>query len=72
MMDVFHNYIRNQDAKTTMASERRPLNEIQPLELDGLLSRFFMESVKKTGDPYEPDCLSTIHRGLKRYLEGIN
>ena len=31
-----------------------------------------MESVKKTGDPYEPDCLSTIHRGLKRYLEGIN
>ena len=84
--DIFESYIRKQDAKTTIASnkfalsaikrylatiaERRVIHSIPPLELDGLLSRFFMESVKRNGEPYEPDCLSTIHRSFKRHLEG--
>ena len=83
--DVFESYIRNQDAKSTLASnkfalsaikryfetiaERRVIHSIPPLELDGLLARFFMESMKRNGDPYEPDCLSTIHRSFKRHLE---
>ena len=70
-------YIRSQDAKNTVASnrfalstvskflekisERREIHLIPPNELDGLLSRFFMEVLKKNGKSYEPDALSTIH-----------
>ena len=80
-------FIRAQDAKNTLKSnkfasstvqkffekigERRELLMIPPNELDGLLSRFFMEVKKKDGSQYEPDALSTIHRGYKRHLDAI-
>ena len=84
----FQAYIRSQDAKTTIASnkfanravkkffseigEMREINSIPCNELDGLLARFFMEVKKINGKPYEPDCLSTIHRSVKRFLDNAN
>ena len=78
-------FIRSQDAKNTIASNRyayntltkffktiaehREIHEIPPNKLDGLLSRFFMEGRKRNLKNYEPDALSTIHRSIKRYLD---
>lgn len=61
----FEAYIRSQDAKSTIASnrfassavsrffsdigEKRDVYSIPPNELDGLLARFFMEVRKKDG-----------------------
>ena len=81
----FDDFIRQQDAKNTIKGnksswrclkrffnsigEKRELGQIRPKELDKLLSRFFMEVVRVDGTPYQPDVLSTIHRGLKRHLD---
>ena len=50
--------------------EKCTLELIPPVELDKLLSRFFMEVVRTTdGVPYQPDVLS-MHRGqIKRYKD---
>ena len=84
----FESFIREQDARNTIkgnnlacrtftkfissVGEKRPVESIPPIELDRLLSRFFMEVVRVDGMPYQPDVLSTIHRGLKRYLDTKN
>ena len=84
----FKDYIRSQDAKNTISSNRaafkavsrffaeigesRQVQAIPPNELDGLLARFFMEVKKKNGKCYQPDCLSTMHRAMKRYLDNMN
>ena len=80
----FQAYIRSQDAITTKFANRavkkffseigemREINSIPCNELDGLLARFFMEVKKINGKPYDPDCLSTIHRSVKRFLDNTN
>ena len=84
----FDEFIREQDAKNTIKGnmsawrcvsrymsgigEKRAVHNIPPVELDRLLSRFFMEVLRADGKPYQPDVLSTMHRGLKRYLDTKN
>ena len=83
--EEFELFIREQDAKNTTKvntystntlnrflksiDEERNVEEIPECELNILLCRFFKDIVKIDGTNFEPDCLSTIHRGLKRYLD---
>ena len=81
----FDDFIRQQDAKNTIKgnvfssrvlinyfktiNETRKIEWIPPVELDKLLCKFFMIVVQKNDKPYQPDVLSTIHRGINRYLQ---
>ena len=48
--------------------ERRELNDIPPLELDKLLSHFFITVRKNDGTHYEPDTLTSFQRSIDRHL----
>ena len=87
-MDDFDDFIRQQDAKNTIKgnifssrvlinylktiNETRKLEVIPPFELDMLLCKFFMNVNQKNGKPYQPAVLSTIHRGINRFLQTKN
>ena len=43
-------------------------NNLPPAELSKLLCNFFIHGRKKDGTNFEPDSLSTISRGIQRYL----
>ena len=82
--DFVDEYIRKQDAKNTTygtnyafntirrflvsVGEVRHPEKIETGKLDTLLCRFFIAAKRRDGKQFEPDCLSTIHRGLSRYL----
>ena len=42
--------------------------EIPTKELDCLLEVFFKEIVKKSGEPYEPDSLTSFHQSFNQHL----
>ena len=44
--------------------EDRSMAEIPTKELDCLLGVFFNEIVKKSGEPYEPDSLTSFHQSF--------
>ncbi|XP_070546059.1 uncharacterized protein KIAA1958-like [Ptychodera flava] len=54
--------------KTAMTTERRPLTEIPPSDLDPLLAKFFLGIRKKNGDDYEPDSISSYQKSIERWL----
>ena len=83
----FKDYIRSQDAKNTISSHRAALSAASRflLILVKLISsansaqcirwiahRFLMEVKKRDKKFYQPDCLSTMHRAIKRYLDNQN
>ena len=41
-------------------------------DLNSILCNFFMHVTKKDGTEYEPDSISTIQRGIQRYLDENN
>ena len=49
--------------------EMRDSVEIPAKDLDSLLSRFFLGVLKKNGDEYEPDSLSSMFNSLDRHLK---
>jgi hypothetical protein len=48
--------------------ETRELKDIPPVELDRLLSHFFVTVRKNDGSLYEPDTLSSFQRSIDRHL----
>ena len=50
-------------------NEGRSLSIIPKKEIDKLLCNFFMTVKKQDGNEYEPDSLSSIHRGIQRFIE---
>eukprot|EP00111_Clytia_hemisphaerica_P012069 TCONS_00035468-protein len=41
-------------------------------DLNTILSKFYMTALKRDGDEYEPDSLTTLQRGIQRYLDDNN
>ena len=78
-------FITNQEAKSTKYSnttaknfvkkymmergDEREIEDVPPEELSKIVAFCFKNAKKANGDYYEPDCLSTYFRGLKRYLD---
>lgn len=53
------------------ASERgysKPIYEYAPVELDGILQRFYVEIRKRDREENEPQCLNVMCTSLDRYL----
>ena len=48
--------------------ETRQLDEIQPQELDKLLTHFVLKVRKQNGDGFEPDTLTSLFRSIDRFL----
>ena len=46
--------------------------QLNPEELNTTLCNFYMNIKKTDGAEYEPDSLSTIHRGIARYFDSKN
>ena len=81
----FHTFIQNAEAKNTKygtttafnafrryldsVDEQRDILTLAPDILNNLLGSFFIHGTKKDGSVFEPDSLSTIHRGIQRYLD---
>ena len=64
-----NNAVRTMKRYMATFGETRDICQLAPNILDGLLGRFFIEVRKiKNNEPYEPDCLSCMHRALSRYL----
>ena len=49
-------------------NETRDIVVIPPIELDIYIGTFCMSIVKPNGDQYEPDSMTSFHRGIDRYL----
>ena len=52
--------------------ENRDILEIPPVELDKLLSHFFVKVRKADGTDYEPDSLTSFQRSIDRYIRENN
>ena len=48
--------------------ETREINTIQADELDNYIGSFLLSIRKANGEQYEPDTLTSYHRGIDRYL----
>ena len=48
--------------------EERPINTIAGEELDGFICNYIMMKKKKNGEDFEPDSLTSMHRGILRYV----
>lgn len=53
-------------------NESREVEDLPPEILSQNICEFFMNVKKQNGSEYEPDSLSTIYRGLNRYLQTKN
>ena len=60
-LNVFYRW-----AKTV--KKTRQLDEIQPQELDKLLTHFVLKVRKQNGDEFEPDTLTSLFRSIDRFL----
>ena len=81
----FSDYIHQSEAKNTSygtntaynsfknylnsINETRDIISLPPPELNIFIGNYFMHAKRKDGRDFEPDSLSTMHRGLARYLE---
>lgn len=86
--DIFTKFITEQQSKSTVTktrcdvnnfkkfcsgqNEERELQDIPVEDLNKLLCKFFMSAVKKNGDLYEPDTLTSIQRSIQRKLQELN
>lgn len=48
--------------------ESREINTIEPYELDNYIGSFLLSIRKANGSEYEPDTLTSYHRGIERFL----
>ena len=64
-MNVFQRFLSN-------CGERRKVEEIPSVELDGLLSNFYITVEKKDNTEYEPDTLPSMSRSIQRHLDDKN
>ena len=87
-MEEIHEYIHGSNATNTGYSTNSSLNTlkrfmqatndtrqpeiINPEELNIILCNFFMNVKRNDEKEFEPDSLSTIHRGISRYLASKN
>ena len=85
--ELIRNFITGQQSKSTAnktkcdvnlfktfclsQNDTREIHDIPAHELDVLLCKFFMTAVKKDGDQYEPDTLTSIQRSLQRKLQEL-
>ncbi|KAK7473364.1 hypothetical protein BaRGS_00035412 [Batillaria attramentaria] len=60
-VQLFHRYLQ-------ASGDNRPMESIQPNELDPLLGSFLTEVRKEDGEEYEPVYLKNIQSSLERYL----
>ena len=83
-MEAIQDFISGSNAKSTGYSTNTSINTlkrymnsigdhrepetIDPSSLNIILCQFFMNIIKTNGEDFEPDSLSTIHRGIARYL----
>lgn len=49
--------------------EGREIETIEPYELDNYIGSFLLSMRKADGSEYEPDTLTSYHRGIDRYLK---
>ena len=42
---------------------------MNPTELDNLIGKYILSIRKADGEEYEPDTLTSYHRGIERYLQ---
>ncbi|EDO36382.1 predicted protein [Nematostella vectensis] len=52
-----------------VGKENIKIENLRPVELNHLLSKFFMEVMKANGENYEPDTISSYQRSIQRFLD---
>ena len=58
----------NKFASQTLRKENVQIELLNQTELDNLIGKFLLSIQKAEGGEYEPDTLTSYHRGIERYL----
>ena len=67
IMNTFDSFVYK-----TLNTESVQIEKLEPTELDSLIGSFLLSVRKADGSEYEPDTLTSYHRGIDRYLRENN
>ena len=58
----------NKFVSQTLNKDNVQIELLNPTELDNLIGKFLLSIRKADGEEYEPDTITSYHRGIERYL----
>jgi len=67
VMNTFDSFVYK-----TLNTESVQIEKLEPTELDSLIGSFLLSVRKADVSEYEPDTLTSYHRGIDRYLRENN
>ena len=67
VMNTFDSFVYK-----TLNTESVQIEKLEPTELDSLIGSFLLSIKKADESEYEPDTLTSYHRGIDRYLRENN